>query len=152
MNKIYILSKQRFNFVINDNKITDDNVEEKNTTAFISINDSKNDFSFFKFDHPNVLRLYFEDITQPLEDYKLFDINDAIKIIKFVENNKDKSYLVHCHAGISRSAAVGTFINDYYHIMDKDEFKRLNSYISPNWFIYEMLVKTFNDLNNENTI
>lgn len=74
--------------------------------------------------HPNVLRLYFEDITPfhtremgGTEDGStLFTAEHAKNIHSFVDKaisaNAGK-ILVHCEAGISRSGAVGSAINDY---------------------------------------
>ena len=62
--------------------------------------------------NPNLLSLDFEDI-EPADSYgegKFFDREQARQVIKFLEslNSQDK-LIVHCHAGISRSGAIGTF-------------------------------------------
>ncbi len=50
-------------------------------------------------------------------DAVVFDEKHAARIINFIDkiqkDNKDSTLVVHCHAGISRSGAVGTFACDY---------------------------------------
>lgn len=57
---------------------------------------------------PRVLRLIFDDTTQ--EDYRYYppNIKDVRRIINFAESmqNHDGTMLIHCEAGISRSAAA----------------------------------------------
>jgi predicted protein tyrosine phosphatase len=60
-------------------------------------------------------------------------------MFKFIEKNKDKkTCLIHCVAGISRSAAIGTFICDF--INDNYfKFKEENPYILPNKHILKLM-------------
>ena len=63
-------------------------------------------------------RLEFHDIDKPESGMVLFSENMARQIIDFVERIKDtKSLLiVHCNAGVSRSAAVARFVRDAYSV------------------------------------
>ena len=144
--KVKILSKPEFNQVMGNNKIDDNNVETI-PSALISINDSFGNWSvsWFDRDHPNVLRLWFDDIEHNNEvsptnqgSCSAFSDEQAHQVIEFVKQNRDKNFLVHCSAGISRSGAVGTFINGYCG-GDWEEFKRSNPYISPNPRVSRML-------------
>lgn len=59
-------------------------------------------------------------------------------IFEFIKSREDTNFIVHCFAGISRSAAVAKFINDYYdindpvleyyHIYNKLVFSKLNQF------------------------
>lgn len=141
--EIVILPKQFFNELLIRKNINDSNVNEYNKTAFISINDSQFSESFFKEKHPNVLRLYFDDIIRPLDFHKLFSQEDSDKIIEFSKINKDSQFIIHCEAGISRSGAVGQFINDIYKKMTLENFKKLNPHISPNYYVYYFLIRDY---------
>jgi predicted protein tyrosine phosphatase len=148
--KVYVWSKQMFDKGMADNGITDQNVEERDKIMFISITDtakfSNSRIPYFKEDHDNVMNLSFDDVehdlqpspTQP-EGTKAFTEEQAEKLFQFIKRNRDKeTCIVHCMAGISRSGAVGTFINGYCG-GDWEEFKRTNPYILPNGRVERLL-------------
>ena len=62
----------------------------------------------------DVLRLSFDDVDRGKNS---IDVKSAANIAQFVETWKDKIDLiiVHCEAGISRSAGVGAAIMKYLH-------------------------------------
>ncbi len=66
----------------------------------------------------SVLRLHFHDIDVPEEPYVLFNDQHANEIINFLEDVAEtgeiEGALVHCQAGISRSAAVAKWIAERY--------------------------------------
>lgn len=59
-------------------------------------------------DASNVLNL---DI---LDNDESISLEDASKIVEFIENNLDKVFYIHCEAGLSRSQAIGRFLIDNY--------------------------------------
>jgi len=72
---------------------------------------------------------------------RLFDETDAHKILDFVKLLNDEHVgvlVVHCDAGTSRSGAVGLFINRLLGL-DEKEFRKVNRYINPNSYIYDIL-------------
>jgi len=75
-------------------------------------------------------------------DVTMFDKKHARKIVDFldkIQKDKNDSVLVaHCHAGISRSGAVGTFVCDYCQL-DYDTFMKLNPYIQSNSHVLRTL-------------
>jgi len=90
---------------------------------------------------------YFDDIDNEIFDlsgkrqYKLFDKNDAIQIINFVNKIQQKDIpmlIIHCHAGISRSGAVGLFVTRYLGL-DEIEFRQNNPRIMPNFHVLNIL-------------
>jgi predicted protein tyrosine phosphatase len=147
---ILVWSKQQFNDVMASMKITDSDVELFNQIAFISINDTEGSYSkpWFNENHSNVLNLHFDDVESALEvsptnkiQCRPFTEEQGKAIIDFIESNKDKrQFIVHCAAGISRSGAVGLFINDYF-AGNYDEFMKINPYVHPNGHITRTLNK-----------
>ena len=100
--------------------------------VLISINDEHCDLIPLKLDRKDkrILTLTFSDTNAPLEykglTYRPLYEDDAHKILKFIEKNKDKNFLIHCRAGISRSAAIALFINVEYGHELKENFWNLS--------------------------
>lgn len=85
------------------------------------------DNHWFSEEHDNVLNVNFDDIT---EDRRTFDLVDyggegtmtaygitpetADRIVRYIDNHRNMSFLVHCRAGKSRSQAVTRYIADFY--------------------------------------
>ena len=68
-----------------------------------------------------ILRLEFHDIDEPEEPYILFTEKQAREIIQFVRECDEPDsgitgILVHCRAGISRSAAISMWIAEKYEL------------------------------------
>ncbi len=81
-----------------------------------------------------VLRLEFHDIEQevPGEPYDLFSEDQARQIIEFVQNARSSGVtgvLVHCRAGISRSAAVAKWIAGKYGLPFPEDYDSYNKYV-----------------------
>ena len=72
----------------------------------------------------NVLQVFFDDVEKGEKDAICDD--DAIKIAKFVKNNEEyvDKIIVHCNAGVSRSAGVCAAIMKYMTGDDMDIFGR----------------------------
>lgn len=82
---------------------------DKNGTVLIAIKDPGQykhpEFKVQGFD--DVLQVQFWDIEKDCDEYKCIS-PDTGKIIRdFIIKNKNKRFLIHCAAGISRSAGVG---------------------------------------------
>lgn len=152
--EVIVLSKREFDSLMLENGVNDNNVEKIDPTCFISITDTDKSVSgryhFFKNNHPNVLNLDFDDVekdgeSSPTQLYntKAFSEEMASELIDFINKNKHKTqFIVHCMAGISRSGAIGTFINT---IQDGDHeaFKRANRRILPNPMVYKTLINMY---------
>ena len=148
--KVFILSKPQFDSLMRTNNLNDSTVESRDSVFIISIVDT-DQFSasrepHFKENHENVLNLAFDDCehdgqpspTQP-EGTQAFSESQAKELFEFIEKHRNKEQcIVHCMAGISRSGAVGTFINGYGQ-GDWGDFKRINPQISPNERVHRML-------------
>jgi len=102
-------------------------------TKMISIN-----FSDIDFENYDVFKLKY-----PLSNINLdlFNHFHAHQIFDFIKTLKDETTLIiHCAAGISRSGAVGLFCCRYFDL-DQKEFRRLNSQITPNLHVLNVLNK-----------
>lgn len=142
---VLITSKDTFDTLMEMRGITNDNVEQHNQTCFISINDPQGtpEVPYFT-EHANVKVLFFHDLEEDVEHpkygtLKAFTMDQARELCDFILNNKDKTNcIVHCAAGVSRSGAVGTFINDFFK-GDLYEFHKRNPYIHPNAHVLRLL-------------
>jgi predicted protein tyrosine phosphatase len=146
--KILILSHQQFENLMSNNKLNDKNVEETTQAAFISIVDTEGIHykHWFEENHKNVLNLKFDDIdTKEIQVGKWtangFSVEQGKEVLTFLENiNKDslKVLVIHCAAGVSRSAGIGDFANDYFQL-DNNVFLKDNPHIHPNMRVKRIL-------------
>ena len=141
-----------------------------NDIAIISINNSENcditdEYHICK-DAPNVLNLDFDDvdpvafglpensITYTYENLyepgtyttvNFFTREIAEKCVKFIEENKDKHFFIHCSAGISRSQAFVKYINNVYY---ENEFytNPNNPCLHPNGYVFQKLMQAYRSL------
>ncbi|RLB62473.1 MAG: hypothetical protein DRH08_12410 [Deltaproteobacteria bacterium] len=81
-----------------------------------------------------VLRLEFHDVVRipvGMPECEPFHDGHVVEIHDFVEENLDKDFLVHCDAGMSRSVAVGVFLQDVHgytlHLHDAPDDSAANS-------------------------
>lgn len=87
----------------------------------------------------------FFDRLSPQHDYHIFDSKDCKKVFAFMEKYQEKHFVVHCDAGVSRSAATALAIAKRYAPEDYQKLLELGVYF-PNVLIYSYLVDgTFND-------
>lgn len=81
----------------------------------------------------SVLRLEFDDIDTPEEPYILFSDTQANQVIDFVQAVRDsyevEGILVHCQAGISRSAAVAKWIAERYKLPFNEQYMLYNKHV-----------------------
>lgn len=96
------------------------------------------------------ISLTFDDITKDnyhkIKMYggkgKLFSKKDAKAIVNFLEkyknNTEELTLITHCHAGISRSGAVGWFGCKFLGL-NKIDFLTQNKNLYPNKYILQML-------------
>lgn len=124
--------------------------------CWISINDpTDNDWWFKRNDHTvDTLQLQFDDSTNQeswqavgyknfyKRDAVLFDEAMAQQIFDFVEKNKNKveAFIVNCHAGVSRSSGIGSFLNSYFNHNSKFQTpphhpnSRVRKYLRHIWY------------------
>ncbi len=149
MAKVKIVSQDLFEAICEDKGWNDSKVP--NDIAFISIIGSEHGRNvfignerthWFKEKHENVLNLEFDDVEVEFE-YKggvILPISEeqAKETFDFIEYNLGKDFLIHCKAGISRSAAVGRFIVEMY-----DGYETDNDYTFANVDVLAKLKRQF---------
>ena len=137
--------------------VNDYNVEEiLKEDIIISITDSPTGFSdydkpLFLKKHDIILKLVFDDVSEdeaasPTNrgKTKAFDVVQANQVLDFLEKHKDKKRcIVHCAAGISRSGAIGSFVNDVYGSGNFLELKRRNPYIMPSPYVSQVIRREY---------
>ena len=88
-----------------------------------------------------ILKVVFDDVTAKLECkgeiFTPIDGYAALEIIKFIEQYKNKNFIVHCHAGISRSSAVCLYMHLFYGHKLKENFWNLSH---PNPYVLGKLI------------
>jgi hypothetical protein len=159
LKEIYVLPQFLFDQIAKENDLTDSNVESFKDTAFISIinansyddgianSHSSDSAHWFKENHGNVLNLEFDDVEANATPegecrYKAFSEEQAQEVVEFIERNSNKTFLIHCLAGVSRSGAVGLFLYDYYPWVDREWFEmNVKSGIQPNQKVLNELKK-----------
>lgn len=82
----------------------------------------------------DILRLYFTDaVTAGSEETVLFDQKFARQIVDFLDGyhkvTSDFDLLIHCHAGVSRSAAVAVWAASEFGLPLTGYFAMLNPYV-----------------------
>lgn len=115
--------------------------------AFISIKDSSDSFSVTEEEKQkwlDGLSLVFDDVDSEQETQQIISKEQCQEIINFTNKIHDLPHqvnlVIHCFAGISRSAAVGKWVNDAYNL--SLPFYQNNSMIY-NHKVYFLLNKTF---------
>ena len=152
--KIHVLSKVEFDMTMKNNGITNENVESKKDTFFISICGS--DFlddngHYFTENKSNVLNLDFDDCEKDMTvkeigtneniELKAFTKEQAKEVLNFITIQKEKGMktcVIHCAAGISRSAGCAVAINDFFG-GDYKKFKYDNPQIQPNQHVVRLM-------------
>ena len=129
MNKLYCYNRWLFEEVCKKNGWDDNHIPEN--TAFISICGTpacqefvlqEREFHYFEEQHPEVLNLDFDDISDDLVEIPDcpgaychgINIDQAVRAVKFIRDNLGKDFYIHCRAGHSRSQAFVRYILDTY--------------------------------------
>jgi Predicted protein tyrosine phosphatase len=88
--------------------------------------------------------LVFHDVSFTDKDgkYTVFNKKDAKNILRFVKKHwEDKLIVVHCLAGISRSAGVAAALLKIYTGSDEKIFK--NPFFVPNTLVYKTILEAY---------
>lgn len=92
----------------------------------------------------NVLNLDFDDIGSEEEGYyRGITEAQAKEAVKFIENNIDKDFYIHCRAGKSRSQAFARYILDTY---DESLWETNVKVETPNIYVLTALKKAYRDV------
>ena len=82
-----------------------------------------------------VFRMKFNDVTQATDGLDAPKKDDFIGLKDFVDSIKSNVLIVHCGAGVSRSAATAAAISEY---LDIEHFFFTNHNYSPNPLVYRL--------------
>ena len=153
MKKVEVSSHLRFEEKCKAMGVNDENVESEKFSeyAFIDIIGTRdaiekylhepNTKHWFDREHPNVLNLEFDDVSEKEFEYngiifKGFTQEQARKSYEFILNNSNKDFIICCRAGLSRSQAFGNFIHDYFGGYDSESLLD-----TPNYYVYTQLTR-----------
>lgn len=84
-------------------------------TAVISISNPGSPPVNLKEGWEAILRLQFDDVVRPVSgipDLILFGEQHVRAIQDFLKENHGKDFVIHCEAGVSRSVAIGLYLQD----------------------------------------
>ena len=130
--RIAVQSHKMFDLFCLSRKLDDSNVEEDRNSAFISIIgtpaclteylDEPYTKHWLSENHENVLNLDFDDISQDEYEWKgntfygmsMQQASDTVDFVERMIADGNRDFYIHCRAGISRSAAVGAWLRDFY--------------------------------------
>lgn len=147
INKIMAISRATME-IWNRKRLIDDKI------AVISIVNSDMDF-IFNNETDNLIQMKFDDI-EPITFMRCFSVEDMImmnrehatRIIEFImkhENDeKEKSLIINCSAGICRSGAIASFAFNICSVKDID-FANDCNHIQPNNWVLNLLAATFKE-------
>ena len=113
----------------------------------ISIKDPETEIVGLPYNDTRLSTLYlaFHDFDDLSKDYpgkiRLFNKEDAKKIVEFVNHYKNKIEIIvcNCEAGISRSAGVAGALSK---IFNKDDTEIFKNYL-PNMLVYRTIYETY---------
>lgn len=171
MPNVLVYSQNDFDEKCKSLELTDDNVEEKEDMAFISIigteqviQDYLGEYGtkhYFNQNHSNVLNLEFDDVSHDFDfkykpmkgnnergeariiHFKTISEEQAQQCIEFIEKNLEKKFLIHCRAGRSRSQAIFRFITDFYEIYKSCKGNLDNPCLTPNQEVVRKLKRAY---------
>ena len=125
-------------------------IEKINTDSFLKFNPDVVAISVItdeseKFDLNSswldAIQLEFED-TIDINNPKCFNQKQAEQLYNFIIKYKNKSgIIVHCTMGVSRSAAISLFIEEY--ILGKEIELHRSKYCNYNRYVYGLLLKEY---------
>lgn len=135
MSNIYIYSRGSYE------NLKSEVLENKAIIRIHNINDKK----WYPNKEENKLVLFFNDykmhnisLFEKIKAYLNFETTclnkaTAIEILDYINNNKEKDFIIHCEYGRSRSVAIAIFLRDNlgYTIKNKkeEELKHYNDWV-----------------------
>jgi predicted protein tyrosine phosphatase len=101
--------------------------------------------------YSDVLHLQFHDIDKNRTGYVCFSRKHARQILDFYTLRIDnvKTFVIHCTAGISRSAAIAAALHKIYYEHDNNLY--WDKYF-PNMLVYSTLIREFYNLSDTDII
>ena len=146
---INTITNNRIEAIIGRNELIKHSDSLSVGTILISITDPDKDklpvdiVSKFK----GFLEVSFWDLEKPIGRFNIITSTQGSVIREFILNNKDSRFVIHCEAGISRSAAVGMAVecllnhngSRYKYALNGSDITNHNRY-SPNLVVFDFIV------------
>lgn len=147
MKGIVTVTSKRINGVIGKDEylsLYNEALLEKKNTVLIALHDPTHfphpDFKVEGFD--DVLQMHFWDVEDDIGQYKALTPEQGTEIKEFILKHPEKQFLIHCHAGHSRSAGVGCAVGKLLDNVDiEDNEISKHSRYEPNRTVYERIIK-----------
>jgi predicted protein tyrosine phosphatase len=129
--------------------------EDRKKLVLISITEPEASAPYMSVDDPtstigfhDVLEIKFWDVEYKIGKYEPLTWEQGKIIRDFIVKNKDKKFLIHCRAGVSRSAGVGCAVeclvnhdgDVYNYYLSKSDIKNMPRY-DPNLTVFDRIVK-----------
>jgi len=130
--------------------LSKEDLVQKSGTVLIGIHDPDSDLNITEvtdgFDA--VLELKFWDIEKPIGTCNPISPEQGKELFDFIIKNQNKRFLVHCHAGMSRSAGIGcaiecivNFNSNVYHYKTATSDIRSHSRYFINWTVFDQIME-----------
>lgn len=127
-----------------------DDIIDKDNLVLISIHDPSHNY------HPenkvegfvDVLQVKFWDTEYDFDSIPTIPKDMALEIRDFIIKHKDRRFMIHCHAGMSRSAGVGMAVEclikydgDAYEYLTSENSITEHPRYCPNRVVFDKIVK-----------
>ena len=84
-----------------------------------------------------MLTLQFSDLVSAVLDLNPISDSQTVELYNFIVRNKNKHFIVHCAAGVSRSAAICLFI---HYVFGHELLENFWDISHPNYFVLGKLI------------
>lgn len=93
------------------------------------------------------IQLMFDDIDNNSKNLKTISDHQALRLVNFIrhihQSPNNITLIIHCYAGLSRSAGVGMFVNNVLHL-NLPNYNKLEFY---NKIVHRKLMNAWNQKN-----
>jgi len=138
-----IIGRQEFIILVEADVI------DKNNTVLIAIHDpdTESHSSEYLVGFQDVLEIKFWDVEETIGSYNPINMLQGKLIREFIMKNKHSKFLVHCYAGMSRSAGVACAVecllnyggDIYNYSASTSEVKNFDRY-HPNYKVFDAIM------------
>jgi predicted protein tyrosine phosphatase len=127
--KVNTMSLKEINYV---SRREAERMEPRPNWALVSISDPLHYPAMLRSGWHSILRLEFSDVEKPCHPSVIFSMQDAQRVIEFVSQADVAGcvgLLVHCKAGVSRSASIAKWVAMQYQLATELTFAGHNSHV-----------------------
>lgn len=141
------VSKQSFLMEYNNNPTMGNSL----AISIVNTNDSDEELVSLSSVWDKSAQLVFDDINQETMGFQLFTKDNALTILNAVlddglsVSSRYEHIIIHCTAGVSRSAAIALFLNQLYAGVKITELAR-NGWLCFNSKVFWVLLEAYDEL------